>query len=104
MVLCISCRYADDGNGKSTNVPFRSTRRTPPTSPTLVPSTDSQSIVGWGLPEAEQSNQPPDELENSNLDGGSITNEGPRRCASNAYNRSKINGKKREKQNSLVIW
>uniref|UniRef100_A0A182QT62 Uncharacterized protein n=1 Tax=Anopheles farauti TaxID=69004 RepID=A0A182QT62_9DIPT len=67
------------GNGSSTSVPFRRTRRTPPTSPTDVPSTDSQSIEGCGLPEAEQSSQPPEELENSSRDGGSITNDGPRR-------------------------
>lgn len=65
-------------------MPFRSTRRTPPTSPTDVPSTESQSIVGCGLPEAEQSNQPPEELENSSRGGGSITKDGPLRCESNA--------------------
>ena len=68
----------------TTSVPFRRTRRTPPTSPTDVPSTDSQSIEGCGLPEAEQSSQPPEELENSRRDGGSITNDGPRRWESKA--------------------
>lgn len=43
-----------------------------------MPSIESQSIDGWGLPEAEQSNQPPDEFENSKRDGGSITKAGPR--------------------------
>uniref|UniRef100_A0A182J5V1 Uncharacterized protein n=1 Tax=Anopheles atroparvus TaxID=41427 RepID=A0A182J5V1_ANOAO len=81
-------RRAAAGKGSSTSVPLRRTRRTPPTSPTDVPSTDSQSIEGCGLPEAEQSSQPPDELENSSRDGGSITNDGPRRCESNAADSS----------------
>lgn len=79
IVLCISCLYAAAENGKSTSVPLRSTRLTPPTSPIDVPSTDSQSIDGCGLPDAEQSSQPPDEFENSNFAGGSITNDGPRK-------------------------
>lgn len=81
----MSCRYADAGKGNNTSVPLRKTRLTPPTSPTLVPSTDNQSIVGCGLPDAEQSSHPPDEFENSNFDGGSMTNDGPRKCASNAW-------------------
>lgn len=74
----MSWRYAAAGNGKRTKVPFRRTLLIPPTSPIEVPSIDSQSIDGWGLPEAEQSNHPPDEFENSNREGGSITNAGPR--------------------------
>jgi len=41
-----------------------------------------QSILGCGLPEAEQSSQAPLEFENSILDGGSSWKLGPRRCAS----------------------
>lgn len=64
------------------SVPFLRTRRMPETSPTEVPSTESQSIEGCGLPEAEQSSHPPLEFENSRREGGSITNAGPRRCES----------------------
>lgn len=55
----------------------------PDTSPTDVPSTDNQSMEGCGLPDAEQSSQPPLELENSSRVGGSMTKLGPRRCESN---------------------
>lgn len=47
-----------------------------------MPSIDSQSIDGCGIPDAEQSNQPPEEFEKSNRDGGSITKPGPLRCES----------------------
>lgn len=63
-------------------MPFRSTRLIPMTSPTIDPSTVCHSIVGCGLPVAEQSRKPPDELLNSNLAGGSITKLGPRMWAS----------------------
>lgn len=62
---------------------MRSTRRMPMTSPTVDPSTVCHSIEGWGLPVAEQSRKPPDELLNSSLGGGSITKLGPRKWASN---------------------
>lgn len=55
----------------------------PMTSPTVDPSTVCHSIEGWGLPVAEQSRKPPDELLNSSLGGGSITKLGPRKWASN---------------------
>lgn len=58
----------------------------PPTSPIEVPSIESQSIVGCGLPEAEQSSQPPDEFENSNREGGSMTNCGPRSWSVKPFN------------------
>lgn len=63
-------------------MPFRSTRRMPMTSPTVDPSTVCHSIVGCGLPVAEQSRNPPDELLNSSFGGGSITKLGPRRWTS----------------------
>lgn len=78
----MSCRYAAAENGSKTSVPLRNTRRTPLTSPTDVLSIEIQSIVGCGVPEAEQSNHPPDEFEKSNRDGGSITKLGPLRCDS----------------------
>lgn len=53
-----------------------------------VPSTDNQSIEGCGLPDAEQSNHPPDEFENSSFGGGSITKAGPRRWESKALLKS----------------
>lgn len=61
-----------------------------------VPSTDNQSIEGCGLPDAEQSNHPPDEFENSSFGGGSITKAGPRRWESKALLKSekKTNKKK----------
>ena len=65
------------------SVPFRRTRRTPCTSPTGDPSTESQSIDGGGLPDAEQSSHPPLEFENSNFGGGSNRKLGPRRWESN---------------------
>lgn len=58
-------------------MPLRMTRRTPGTSDRLLPSTDSQSRAGGGLPEAEQSSQPPLELLNSSRAGGSIRKLGP---------------------------
>lgn len=54
----------------------------PLTSPTVDPSTVCHSIDGCGLPVAEQSSNPPDELLNSSRGGGSITKLGPRRWAS----------------------
>jgi len=63
-------------------VPFLSTLRTPETSFTGCPSAVDQSILGCGLPEAEQSSQAPLEFENSILDGGSSWKLGPRKCAS----------------------
>lgn len=56
----------------------------PATSPTEVPSTESQSMEGCGFPDAEQSNQPPLEFENSSFGGGSIIKDGPRKCESKA--------------------
>lgn len=78
-------------------LPFLNTRLMPPTSPTDVPSTDNQSIDGWGLPDAEQSNQPPDEFENSSRDGGSITKLGPRRCESYISETTYSNTKQKKK-------
>lgn len=82
-VLWMSCRYAAGGKGSRISVPFSRTRRTPCTSSTGDPSTDSQSTDGGGLPDAEQSSHPPLELENSSLGGGSNRKLGPRRCESN---------------------
>lgn len=69
-------------NAEKTRVPLRNTLRTPLTSPTDVLSIEIQSIVGCGVPVAEQSNHPPDEFEKSNRDGGSITKLGPLKCDS----------------------
>lgn len=74
----MSCRYAAAAKGCKNKVPFRCTLLIPDTSPTEVPSTESQSIEGAGFPDAEQSSHPPLEFENSKSDGGSITKDGPR--------------------------
>lgn len=64
-----------------------------------VPSTDNQSIEGCGLPDAEQSNHPPDEFENSSFGGGSITKAGPRRWESKAL----LKSEKKERKKRLFF-